>query len=168
MNLSINKKNKNEIVVFGAVDPLIYVLKTVNHEARENASTTLFSLSVMEENKISIGQSGVIQPLVDLLRDGTPQGKKDDYTALFNISIYHDNKARIVRAEVVKYLVEPMDPTTRMVDKVVAVLSNLSTIPEGRYAIVEEGGIPALVEVVGIPALLQLCTNSIRFRAIIL
>ena len=168
MNLSINKNNKNEIVVVGVVDPPIYVLKIGNNEARENVAITLFSLSVMEENKISIGQSGVIQPLVDLLRDGTPQGKKDDDTALFNISIYHDNKARIVRAEAVKSLVEPMDPTARMVDKVVAVLSNLSTIPEGRYAIVEEGGIPALVVVVEILALLQLCTNSIRFRAIIL
>ena len=155
MNLSINKNNKNKIVVVGAVDPLIYVLKIVNHEARENASTTLFSLLVMEGNKISIGQSGVIQPLVDLLRDGTPQGKKDDDTALFNISIYHDNKARIVRAGAVKSRVEPMDPTARMVDKVIVVLSNLSTIP-------------ALVEVVGIPALLQICTNNIRFRAIIL
>ena len=168
MNLSINTNNKNEIVVFGAVDPLIYVLKIVNHEARENASTTLLSLSVMEEKKISIGQSGVIQPLVDLLRDGTPQGKKDDDTALFNISIYHDNKARIVRAKSIKSLVEPMDPTGGMVDKVVVVLSNISTIVEGRYTIVEEGGIPALVEVVGIPALLQLCTHRIRFRAIIL
>ena len=119
MNLSINKNNKNEIIVVGVVDPLIYVLKTVNHEARENDSTTLFSVSIMEENKINIGQSSVIQPLVDLLRDGTPQGKKDDDTALFNISIYHDNKAHIVRAEVVKSLVEPMDPTARMVDKVV-------------------------------------------------
>ena len=109
----------------------------------------------MEENKISIGQSSVIQPLVDLLRDGTPQGKKDDDTTLFNISIHHDNKARIVRAKAVKSLVEPMDPTNRMVYKVVDVLSNLSTVL-------------ALVEVVGIPALLQLCTNSIRFRAIIL
>ena len=139
---------------------------------------TLFSLSVMEENKISIGQSGAIPPLVDLLRDGSPRGKKDAATALFNLSIYHDNKARIVRARAVKSLVELMDPAAGMVDKAVAVLSNLSTIPEVRFAIGEEGGIPALVEVVELgsqrgkenatAALLQLCTNSNRFRAMVL
>lgn len=178
LNLSINDNNKNEIAIAGAIDPLIYVLKTGNPEARENAAATLFSLSVMEENKISIGQSGAIPPLVDLLRDGTPRGKKDAATALFNLSIYHDNKARIVRAGAVKSLVELMDPAAGMVDKAVAVLSNLSTIPEGRFAIGEEGGIPALVEVVELgsqrgkenatAALLQLCTNSNRFRAMVL
>lgn len=178
LNLSINDNNKNEIALAGAIDPLIYVLKAGNPEARENAAATLFSLSVMEENKISIGQSGAIPPLVDLLRDGSPRGKKDAATALFNLSIYHDNKARIVRAGAVKSLVELMDPAAGMVDKAVAVLSNLSTIPEGRFAIGEEGGIPALVEVVELgsqrgkenatAALLQLCTNSNRFRTMVL
>uniref|UniRef100_A0A0C9S3F4 RING-type E3 ubiquitin transferase n=1 Tax=Wollemia nobilis TaxID=56998 RepID=A0A0C9S3F4_9CONI len=178
LNLSINDNNKIDIVAAGAIDPLIYVLKTGSPEARENAAATLFSLSVMEENKIIIGQSGAIPPLVDLLRDGTPRGKKDAATALFNLSIYHDNKARIVRAGAIKSLVELMDPAAGMVDKAVAVLANLSTIPEGRFAIGEEGGIPALVEVVELgsqrgkenaaAALLQLCTNSNRFRALVL
>ena len=131
LNLSLNDNNKIEIAIAGAIDPLIYVLKTGNPEARENTAATLFSISVMKENKISIGQSGAIPPLVDLLRDGTPRGKKDAATALFNLSIYHDNKARIVRAGAVKSLVELMDPAAGMVDKAVAVLSNLSTIPEG-------------------------------------
>eukprot|EP01018_Ginkgo_biloba_P030339 Gb_38670 [translate_table: standard] len=178
LNLSINDNNKNEIAAAGAIDPLIYVLKTGNPEARENAAATLFSLSVMEENKIIIGQSGAIPPLVDLLRNGTPRGKKDAATALFNLSIYHENKARIVRAGAIKSLVELMDPAAGMVDKAVAVLANLATIPEGRFAIGEEGGIPALVEVVELgsqrgkenatAALLQLCTNSNRFRAMVL
>ncbi|XP_057854018.1 U-box domain-containing protein 4 [Cryptomeria japonica] len=178
LNLSINDNNKIEIVAAGAIDPLIYVLKTGSPEARENAAATLFSLSVMEENKTIIGQSGAIPPLVDLLRDGTPRGKKDAATALFNLSIYHENKARIVRAGAIQSLVELMDPAAGMVDKAVAVLANLSTIPEGRFAIGEQGGIPALVEVVELgsqrgkenaaAALLQLCTNSNRFRALVL
>ncbi|KAL6857130.1 hypothetical protein ACP4OV_018512 [Aristida adscensionis] len=178
LNLSINDNNKIAIASADAVDPLIHVLETGNPEAKENSAATLFSLSVIEENKVRIGRSGAIKPLVDLLGNGTPRGKKDAATALFNLSILHENKARIVQADAVKHLVELMDPAAGMVDKAVAVLANLATIPEGRTAIGQARGIPALVEVVELgsargkenaaAALLQLCTNSNRFCSIVL
>eukprot|EP00249_Psilotum_nudum_P018116 c26645_g1_i1 orf=477-2975(+) len=179
LNLSINDNNKNEIAAAGAIDPLVNVLKVGNSEAKENTAATLFSLSVMDENKAAIGQSGAVPPLVDLLIHGTPRGKKDAATALFNLSILHENKSRIVRAGAARPLVELMsDPAAGMVDKAVAVLANLATTQEGRFSIGEEGGIPALVEVVELgsqrgkenaaAALLQLCTNSNRFRAMVL
>jgi hypothetical protein len=178
LNLSINDNNKIAIANADAVDPLIHVLETGNAEAKENAAATLFSLSVIEENKMRIGRSGAIKPLVDLLGNGTPRGKKDAATALFNLSILHENKARIVQADAVQHLVELMDPAAGMVDKAVAVLANLATIPEGRTAIGQARGIPALVEVVELgsargkenaaAALLQLCTNSNRFCSIVL
>ncbi|KAL1565353.1 U-box domain-containing protein 4 [Salvia divinorum] len=173
LNLSINDNNKTAIADAEAIEPLIYVLETGSPEARENSAATLFSLSVIEEIKIKIGRSGAIRPLVDLLGNGTPRGKKDAATALFNLSINHENKARIVQAGAVKYLVELMDPAFGMVDKAVAVLSNLATMTEGRAAIGQENGIPVLVEVVELGSargkenaaagLLQLCTNSARF-----
>ncbi|XP_020589766.1 U-box domain-containing protein 4 isoform X2 [Phalaenopsis equestris] len=173
LNLSINDNNKMAIANAEAIDPLIHVLQTGSPEAKENSAATLFSLSVIEENKVRIGRSGAINPLVDLLGNGTPRGKKDAATALFNLSIFHDNKTRIVQAGAVRHLVELMDPAAGMVDKAVAVLSNLATTPEGRTAIEHEGGIPVLVEVVELgsargkenaaAALLQLCTNSNRF-----
>ncbi|KAG2576213.1 U-box domain-containing protein 4-like [Panicum virgatum] len=178
LNLSINDNNKIAIANADAVDPLIHVLQTGNPEAKENSAATLFSLSVIEENKVRIGRSGAIKPLVDLLGNGTPRGKKDASTALFNLSILHENKGRIVQADAVKHLVELMDPAAGMVDKAVAVLANLATIPEGRTAIGQARGIPALVEVVELgsargkenaaAALLQLCTNSNRFCSIVL
>ncbi|KAG9439570.1 hypothetical protein H6P81_019735 [Aristolochia fimbriata] len=178
LNLSINDNNKTAIANAGAIDPLIHVLEIGNPEAKENSAATLFSLSVMEENKVKIGRSGAIRPLVDLLGNGTPRGKKDAATALFNLSIYHENKARIVQAGAVKHLVELMDPAAGMVDKAVAVLANLATIPEGRSVIGQEGGIPVLVEVVELgssrgkehaaAALLQLCRNSNRFCSMVL
>ncbi|WVZ95484.1 hypothetical protein U9M48_041244 [Paspalum notatum var. saurae] len=178
LNLSINDNNKIAIANADAVDPLIHVLETGNPEAKENSAATLFSLSVIEENKMRIGRSGAIKPLVDLLGNGTPRGKKDAATALFNLSILHENKARIVQADAVRHLVELMDPAAGMVDKAVAVLANLATIPEGRTAIGQARGIPALVEVVELgsargkenaaAALLQLCTNSNRFCSIVL
>ncbi|XP_062196296.1 U-box domain-containing protein 4-like [Phragmites australis] len=178
LNLSINDNNKIAIASANAVDPLIHVLETGNPEAKENSAATLFSLSVIEENKVRIGRSGAIKPLVDLLGNGTPRGKKDAATALFNLSILHENKARIVQADAVRHLVELMDPAAGMVDKAVAVLANLATIPEGRTAIGQARGIPSLVEVVELgsargkenaaAALYQLCTNSNRFCSIVL
>ncbi|KAE8735881.1 U-box domain-containing protein 4 [Hibiscus syriacus] len=178
LNLSINDNNKAAIANANAIEPLIHVLETGSPEAKENAAATLFSLSVIEDNKVKIGRSGAIGPLVDLLGNGTPRGKKDAATALFNLSIFHENKARIVQAGAVRHLVELMDPAAGMVDKGVAVLANLATIPEGRTTIGQEQGIPVLVEVVELgsargkenaaAALLQLCTTSNRFCNMVL
>ncbi|TYI02092.1 hypothetical protein ES332_A11G247100v1 [Gossypium tomentosum] len=178
LNLSINDNNKTAIANANAIEPLIHVLETGTPEAKENSAATLFSLSVIEDNKVRIGRSGAIGPLVDLLGNGTPRGKKDAATALFNLSIFHENKARIVQAGAVRHLVELMDPAAGMVDKAVAVLANLATIPEGRTSIGQEQGIPVLVEVVELgsargkenaaAALLQLCTNSNRFCSLVL
>ncbi|OAP09524.1 PUB4 [Arabidopsis thaliana] len=178
LNLSINDNNKKAIADAGAIEPLIHVLENGSSEAKENSAATLFSLSVIEENKIKIGQSGAIGPLVDLLGNGTPRGKKDAATALFNLSIHQENKAMIVQSGAVRYLIDLMDPAAGMVDKAVAVLANLATVPEGRNAIGQEGGIPLLVEVVELgsargkenaaAALLQLATNSGRFCNMVL
>ncbi|XWS45196.1 hypothetical protein CRYUN_Cryun15aG0115500 [Craigia yunnanensis] len=178
LNLSINDNNKTAIANANAIEPLIHVLETGSPEAKENSAATLFSLSVIEDNKVKIGRSGAIGPLVDLLGNGTPRGKRDAATALFNLSIFHENKARIVQAGAVRHLVELMDPAAGMVDKAVAVLANLATIPEGKTVIGHEGGIPVLVEVVELgsargkenaaAALLQLCTTSNRFCSMVL
>ncbi|XP_010262331.1 PREDICTED: U-box domain-containing protein 3-like isoform X2 [Nelumbo nucifera] len=178
LNLSINDDNKAMIAEAGAIEPLIHVLKTGNAGAKENSAATLFSLSVLEQYKVKIGRSGAVKALVDLLRSGTLRGKKDAATALFNLSISHENKARIVRAGAVKYLVEMLDPATGMLEKAVALLANLSTIPEGCSAIGREGGIPPLVEILetgsqrgkenAASILLQLCINSRRFCTLVL
>ncbi|XP_073051054.1 U-box domain-containing protein 4-like [Primulina eburnea] len=178
LNLSINDNNKTAIANADCIEALIYVLENGNPEAKENSAATLFSLSVIGENKVKIGRLGAVVPLVDLLGNGTPRGKKDAATALFNLSISHENKPLIVQAGAVKYLVELMDPSFGMVDKAVAVLSNLATIPEGKMSIGQEGGIPVLVDVIELgsergkenaaAALLQLCTCSNRFCSIVL
>ena len=83
-----------------------------------------------------------------------------------------------MQADAVKQLVKLMDPAAGMVDKAVAVLANLATIAEGRTAIGQARGIPALVDVVelgsargkenAVAALLQLCKNSNRSCSIVL
>ncbi|XP_068342826.1 U-box domain-containing protein 4-like [Pyrus communis] len=174
LNLSIYGANKTAIAnTANAIEHLVHVLETGSAEAKENSAATLYSLSVHEEgNSVRIGRSGAIRLLVDLLRNGTLRGKNDAASTLFSLSNFRENKPRIVEAGAVKYLVELMNPAAGMVDKAVAILSNLSTIPEGRTAISQEGGIPGLVEVLelgsargkenAVAALLQLCTDSNR------
>ncbi|KAG4996030.1 hypothetical protein JHK85_027469 [Glycine max] len=178
LNLSINEDNKALIMEAGAIEPLIHVLSTGNDSAKENSAATIFSLSIIENNKARIGRSGAVKALVDLLASGTLRGKKDAATALFNLSIFHENKARIVQAGAVKFLVWLMDHAEGMVDKAVALLSNLSTIPEGRLEIARERGIPLLVEIVeygsqrgkenAASILLQLCLHSSKFCTLVL
>lgn len=178
LNLSINENIKSMIAESGAVEPLIHILKTGNTCAKENAAAALFSLSLLEDYRVKIGQSGAVKPLVDLLGTGTLRGKKDAATALFNLSIFHENKARIIQAGAVKYLVELMDPESQMVDKSVALLSNLASVSEGCLAIAREGGIPLLVEVVetgshrgkenAASILLQLCLSSPKYCRLVL
>lgn len=178
LNLSLNDKIKTFITNGDAISPLIHVLETGNPEAKENAAATLYSISAVGDNKARIGKSGAIKPLVDLLGNGTPRGKRDAAIALYNLSIFHENKACIVEADAVKHLVELMDPAAGMVEKAVALLSNLATVPEGRTAIGQEGGIPVLVEVIELgtargkenaaAALLQLCKNNRRFCSLVL
>lgn len=178
LNLSIDDNNKSAIANAGAIELLMHVLETGTPEAKENSAATLFSISVVEDNKAKIGRAGVIKPLVDLLGNGTPRGKRDAATALFNLSILHENKTRILEAGAVKHLVALMDPAAGMVDKAVAVLSNLATTAEGKQAIGTEEGIPGLVEVVELgsargkenaaAALLQLCTSSNLFCNVVI
>ena len=83
-----------------------------------------------------------------------------------------------MQAGAVKNLVELMDPAAGMVDKAVAVLANLATIPEGKTAIGQQGGIPVLVEVIELgsargkenaaAALLHLCLHSPKFSSKVL
>nr|GMD23083.1 U-box domain-containing protein 4-like isoform X1 [Ipomoea batatas] len=168
LHLSANDNNKCRIVDADAIEPLIRVLSTGSPEAQETSVATLFNLSDIEGFKVRICRA--IKAVVELLANGTPRGKKDAATALYYLSILDEHKYRIVQAGAVKYLIELMHPDVGMVDEVVCILSNLSSISEGSSEICQEGGIPILVEVLKVGssrakedaavALLQLCTDN--------
>ncbi|KAL8142618.1 hypothetical protein V2J09_015650 [Rumex salicifolius] len=178
LNLSINEYNKSMIAEAGAIEPFIHVLESGNDAARENSAAALFSLSVLEEHKVKIGRSAAVKALVNLLESGTVRGKKDAVTALFNLSICHENKARIIQAGAVKHLVKLLERGSPLVDKAVALLANLVTVPEGRLGFAREGGIPLVVEILdcgsrrgkenAASTLLQLCVNSNKFCNMVL
>ncbi|KAM3355218.1 hypothetical protein ACQJBY_025792 [Aegilops geniculata] len=173
-----NMENRIVIANCGAINLLVGLLHSTDAKIQENAVTALLNLSINDNNKIAIASADAVDPLIHVLETGNPEAKENSAATLFSLSVIEENKGRIVQADAVKYLVELMDPAAGMVDKAVAVLANLATIPEGRTAIGQARGIPALVEVVELgsargkenaaAALLQLCTNSNRFCSIVL
>ncbi|KAF7025181.1 hypothetical protein CFC21_037407 [Triticum aestivum] len=173
-----NMENRIVIADCGAINLLVGLLHSPDAKIQENAVTSLLNLSISDNNKIAIMNAYAIDPLVHVLETGNPEAKENSAIALFYLSILDENKGRIVQANAVKQLVELMDPALGMIDIAVAVLANLATIPEGRTAIGQARGIPALVEVVElgsargkenvVAALLQLCKNSNRSCSIVL
>lgn len=189
LNLSLLDENKPLIAGAGAVKSLIYVLKTGTEVSKQNAACALLSLAMIDENKASIGACGAIPPLVSLLINGSNRGKKDALTTLYKVCSMKANKKRAVTAGVVKPLVELVvaageaaeEPgAVGMAEKAMVVLSSLAAVEDGKTAIVEEGGIPALVEVIedgvsvrgkefAVVTLLQLCegVNAARNRGLL-
>lgn len=149
LNLSIFEENKEKIIASEAVPGIVHVLRRGSMEARENAAATLFSLSVVDDYKVRIGSMGAIPPLVSLLREGSVRGKKDAATALFNLCIYQGNKGKAIRAGLVSVLVGLLvNPEAAMLDETLAMLSILSSHPEGKAAIKATDALPVLMEVI--------------------
>ncbi|XP_076895072.1 U-box domain-containing protein 14-like [Bidens hawaiensis] len=189
LNLSLLDENKALIAGAGAVKSLIYVLKTGTEVSKQNAACALLNLAMVDENKVSIGACGAIPPLVSLLINGSNRGKKDALTTLYKLCSMKANKKRAVTADVVKPLVELVvaageaseeQGAAGMAEKALVVLSSMAGVEEGKTAIVEEGGIPALVEVIedgatvkgkefSVVTLLQLCegVNGVRNRGLL-
>ncbi|GMH19447.1 hypothetical protein Nepgr_021288 [Nepenthes gracilis] len=178
LNLSLYHDNKILITNAGAIKSIIYVLKTGTVTSKQNAAASLMSLAMIDDNKLSIGACGAIPPLVSLLMNGSNRGKKDALATLYKLCSARLNKERTVVAGAVKPLVAlVLEQGAGMAEKAMVVLCSLGAIPEGRSAIVEEGGIPALVEAVeyssekgkefAVMTLLQLCADSVRNRGLL-
>ncbi|KAI7729912.1 hypothetical protein M8C21_010857 [Ambrosia artemisiifolia] len=189
LNLSLLDANKPLISDASAVKSFIYVLKTGTEVSKQNAACALLNLAMIDENKNSIGACGAIPPLVSLLINGSNRGKKDSLTTLYKLCSIKANKRRAVSAGVVKPLVELVvaageggeeQGAVGMAEKALVVLCSVGAVEEGKNAIVEEGGIPALVEVIedgvsvkgkefSVVVLIQLCegVNGARNRGLL-
>eukprot|EP00271_Cylindrocystis_brebissonii_P005889 TRINITY_DN18268_c0_g1_i1.p1 TRINITY_DN18268_c0_g1~~TRINITY_DN18268_c0_g1_i1.p1 ORF type:complete len:656 (-),score=100.11 TRINITY_DN18268_c0_g1_i1:975-2906(-) len=151
LNLSLCDENKDRLVELNAIPSLVDVLKGGCELAREGATATIFSLSVSDANKLRIVEAGALPYLVDVLVSGTSRAKKDCVGALFNLSLLPANKALVVQARALKPLVYIIRKGRQvfgdsMVEKAVAILSNLSFILHGRMGIAANKGLPVLVQ----------------------
>ncbi|KAK3015915.1 hypothetical protein RJ639_007651 [Escallonia herrerae] len=115
LNLSLCDKNKENIVLSGAIKPLVHALKSGTSSAKENDACALLSLTQSDENKVG---SGAILALVNLLESSNFHGKRDAPTALYAMCLVKENKVRAVEAGIMKPLVELMaDLGSGIVDK---------------------------------------------------
>ncbi|MCO5564308.1 hypothetical protein L7F22_017968 [Adiantum nelumboides] len=181
LNLSLSHALRDSLVEEGAIEAFVGVLRGgLSDMVQENAAVALAHLAACEANRSRIGSAGAITPLVDLLERGSARGKKDAAAALYRLSSVDENKRRLVRVGALRPIVGFMvneGGKDGMVDKAMAILSNLVSIEEGRVALVEEEGIMSLLKIVevgsqrsrglAVPILYQLCTHSSKHRCLV-
>ncbi|KAF1878476.1 hypothetical protein Lal_00047145, partial [Lupinus albus] len=124
----------DELATASHVNTLIEDLRGQSNEVQTTAAEELRLLT-----KHNMENLGAIKPIIYVLKTGNDGAKENSAAALFSLSVIENNKAkigqsaRIVQAGAVKFLVQMMEHADGMVDKAVALLSNLSTISEGRH-----------------------------------
>ncbi|WRX20571.1 Armadillo - like 10 [Theobroma cacao] len=144
VNLSLEKINKVKIVRSGLVPVLIDVLKAGSLEAQEHASGALFSLALHDDNKTAIGVLGALQPLMHMLRSGTERTRHDSALALYHLSLVQSNRSKLVKIGSVPVLLS-MVKSGHMTGRVLLILCNLASAPDGRAAVLDSGGVECLV-----------------------
>ncbi|XP_022740666.1 U-box domain-containing protein 40-like [Durio zibethinus] len=144
VNLSLEKVNKVKIVRSGLVPVLIDVLKGGSPEAQEHACGALFSLALDDDNRTAIGVLGALQPLVHMLRSGTEGTRHDSALALYHLSLVQSNRIKLVKIGSVPVLLN-MVKSGHMTGRILLILSNLASGPDGRYAVLDSGGVECLV-----------------------
>ncbi|KAH7447773.1 hypothetical protein KP509_01G120600 [Ceratopteris richardii] len=150
---------------------------------REAAAAAILTLSATTSNKSIIGTSGAIPLLVEMLTSGSLQGKVDAVIALYNLSTVQENLLPILAAGAclpLVLLLKDCKKSSKVAEKVIALLELLMAFEEGRTCVIkEEGGLLAVVEVLeegsiqarehAVGALLTMCqSNRCKYRELIL
>lgn len=95
-------------------------------------------LSALDSNKPIIGSSGAIAFLVRALKNlenkYSPQAKQDALRALYNLSILPTNIPFILETDLVSFLMNTLGDM-EVSERILPILSNLVSIPEGRKSI---------------------------------
>lgn len=108
-------------------------------------------LSALDSNKPIIGSSGAVPFLVKTLKNSdkkvSPQAKQDALRALYNLSIFPSNISFILETDLIPFLLEILGDM-ELSERILSILSNLVSTPEGRKAIsMVPDAFPILVDV---------------------
>lgn len=146
LNLGIgNDANKAAIVKSGAVHKMLKLIESENGRhataVAEAIVVNFLSLTALDANKPIIGSSGAIPFLIRILKEDTDdhekngsQAKQDALRALYNLSISPLNLSLLLDAHLVPCLLSRLGDMD-FSERILAILSNLVSIPEGRKAI---------------------------------
>lgn len=133
------------------------MLKLIKSETPSNSSVTeaiianFLGLSALDSNKPVIGSSGAIPFLVKFLqntdRKTSNQARQDALRALFNLSIAASNISIILETDLIPFLLNMLGDM-EVSERILAILSNVVSTPEGRRAIsIVPDAFPILVDV---------------------
>ncbi|KAM1176821.1 hypothetical protein ACFX1T_016317 [Malus domestica] len=142
LNLGIgNDVNKAAILQSGAVHKMLKLIESPNPpdpSVSEAIIANFLGLSALDSNKPIIGASGAIPFLVKTLKNSdnasSCQAKQDALRALYNLSIFPSNISFILETDLIPFFLKSLGDM-EVSERILAVLSNLVSIPEGRKAI---------------------------------
>nr|VDC74099.1 unnamed protein product [Brassica rapa] len=155
LNLGIgNDANKAAIVKAGAVHKMLKLIESPNtpdQSIAEAVVANFLGLSALDSNKPIIGSSGAIIFLVKTLQNldetSSSQAREDALRALYNLSIYQPNVSFILETDLITYLLNTLGDM-EVSERILAILSNIVAVPEGRKAISSVcDAFPVLVDV---------------------
>ncbi|CAL0327178.1 unnamed protein product [Lupinus luteus] len=152
LNLGIgNDANKAAIVKVGAVHKMLKLIDSSDSSVCEAVVANFLGLSALDSNKPIIGSSGAIPFLVRILRNldnkSSSQAKQDALRALYNLSITPTNISFVLETDLVSFLINSIGDM-EISERVLSILSNLVSTPEGRKAIsTVRDAIPILMDV---------------------
>ncbi|XP_058112787.1 U-box domain-containing protein 4 [Magnolia sinica] len=152
-------KTRSIFAVSGVIPPLISMLLSSNHDAREASLLALLNLAVRNErNKIRIVTSGAVPPLVELLKFENGSLRDLATAAILTLSTAASNKPTIAASGAAPLLVQILS-TGSVQGKVDAVtaLYNLSTSTENLAPILTARAVPPLL------SLLKECKKYSKF-----
>ncbi|CAK8568558.1 unnamed protein product [Lathyrus sativus] len=158
LNIGIgNDANKAAIVKVGAVHKMLKLIESpgavVDSSVSEAIVANFLGLSALDSNKPIIGSSGAIPFLVRTLQNldknskSSSQVKQDALRALYNLSINQTNISFILETDLVLFMINSIEDMV-VSERVLSILSNLVSTPEGRKAIsAVRDGITILIDV---------------------
>lgn len=138
----------------GAVHKMLKLIESPvapNPSVSEAIVANFLGLSALDSNKPIIGSSGAVPFLVKTLKNsdknGSPQAKQDALRALYNLSIFPSNISFILETDLIPFLLEMLGDM-ELSERILSILSNLVSTPEGRKAISRvPDAFPILVDV---------------------
>lgn len=147
-------RNKAAIVKVGAVHKMLKLIESADaadSSVSEAIVANFLGLSALDSNKPIIGSSGAIPFLVRILQNSdnksSSQVKQDALRALYNLSIFQANISFVLETDLVPFLINAIGDMEVSV-RVLSILGNLVSTPEGRKAIsAVRDSIPILVDV---------------------
>ncbi|RZC53411.1 hypothetical protein C5167_012264 [Papaver somniferum] len=151
LNLGIgNDMNKSAIVKAGAVHKMLSLGESSgNPLVSEGIVANFLGLSALDSNKQVIGTSGAIPFLVKTLRslECSSQAKQDSLRAIYNLSISPSNISEIVENDFIDFILNLLGDM-EVSERVLSILSNVVSTPEGRKAISNSSdSFPILIDV---------------------